>query len=254
MTESVTAQHAPTAGQPPVTAGGPVASRASWRWRGAYWVTAVVAVAGLLTGLGSASLSTGGSGTGSAGAGTVALTVNASATKTCGYNALLPGALTGSATCSFAVSYTGSLHAYLSLTVQIQSKAGPGGTPLYDGSGTTGLTLSISDGQHSYAVPTGTGVTGGPCPAGYTCWTAANDLAAWYSGSTPNLAFASGDSVTFTVTPLFPKTAGNSYQGGTAAVTLVVQAVQATANPLPASCTAAAIGRPCPAAGSFTWS
>jgi hypothetical protein len=235
-------------------AAAPVANRAGWRWRGAYSVAVVVAVTGLLTGLGSATLSTTGTGTGSASTGTVTLSVNASATKTCGYNALLPGDLTGSATCAFSVGYTGTLPAYVSLTVEIQSKAGPGGQRLYDGSGSSGLTLSISDGQNGYKVPTGTGVSDGSCPSGFTCWTAANDLAAWYSGTTPSLTFVAGKSVTFTITPQFPKTVGNGYQGGTAIVTLTAQAVQVIANPLPASCTIATIGQPCPAAGTFTWS
>jgi hypothetical protein len=227
--------------------------RSSRRWRAGYSVAMVVAVTGLVTGLSSASLSTNGSGTGSASTGTVALSVNRSASKTCSYNALLPGDLTGAATCAFSVGYTGSLPAYLSLTVQIQSKAGPGGRSLYGG-GSAGLTLSISDGQRSYTVPAGAGTTGGSCPAGFTCWTAQNDLAAWYSGGPPNLIFAAGDSVTFTLTPQFPRSLGNAYQGGAAAVTLTVQAVQATADPLPAACTVATIGQPCPAAGTFTWS
>jgi hypothetical protein len=37
-------------------------------------------------------------------------------------------------------------------------------------------------------------------------------------------------------------------------VTLTAQAVQAPANPLPAGCTTATIGQPCPATGTFTWS
>ena len=87
-----------------------------------------------------------------------------------------------------------------------------------------------------------------------TCWTAANDLAAWYSSATPNLTFSAGDTVTFTLTPSFPKTVGDRYQGGTAAVTLTAQAVQAAGNPLPPGCTTATIGQPCPASGTFTWS
>jgi hypothetical protein len=97
-------------------------------------------------------------------------------------------------------------------------------------------------------------VTGGSCPSGFTCWTAANDLAAWYGGNgAPNLAFAAGTPVTFTVTPGFARTAGNSYQGGTATVTLTAQAVQAAGNPLPSGCGLSTIGQPCPADSTFTW-
>jgi hypothetical protein len=239
--------HLETAERPP--AGG----RRSWRWRGLYLAGVVLAAAGLVTGLASATLNVTGSGTGSAATGSVVLGVNAAATRTCSYGSLLPGDLTGAATCALSVTYTGTLTAFVSLTVQVQAKAGPGGAVLYNGNG-GGLTLSVSDGHAGFTVPAGPGTTGGSCPSGFTCWTAANDLAAWYSGGAANLSFASGDSATFTVTPSFPATAGNGFQGGTAAVTLTAQAVQAPGNPLPSGCTTTTIGRPCPASGTFTWS
>lgn len=226
-------------------------ARRSWRWRGTYAAAVVLAATALVTGLGSATLTGTGSGSGSASSGSV--TFGTPTVRTCSYSSLLPGDLVGSATCVFAVSYSGSLPTYLSLTIQIRSAAGPGGTPLYDGTNTTGLTFTLSDGHVSYTIPTGPGTTGGTCQAGYTCWTAQNDLAAWYSAGTPNLTFASGKSVTFTVTPRFPKSAGNAYQGGTATVTLIAQAVQATSNPLPPGCTPSTTGQPCPATGTFTW-
>jgi hypothetical protein len=228
-------------------------SRRSWRWRGTYFAGVVLAAAGLVTGVASATLNAAGSGTGSASTGSVILGINSPATHTCSYGTLLPGDLTGSATCALSVTYTGSLTAFMSLTVQVQAKAGPGGAPLFSGNA-SGLTLSISDGHQSFSVPVGPGTTGGSCPAGFTCWTAANDLAAWYSGATPSLTFSSGDSATFTVTPLFPTTSGNGYEGGTATLTLTAQAVQAPGNQLPSTCTTATIGQPCPASGTFTWS
>jgi hypothetical protein len=226
----------------------------TWRWRGLYVVAVASAVAALVAGLAAAYLTTTGSGTGSASTGSVAMSVNAPATHTCTYSSLSPGNLTGSVTCAFSVTYTGSISAFASLTVAIQSKAGSGGHLLYDGTNTSGLTLSISDGHHAFTVPTGAGATGGSCPATFTCWTTANDLAAWYSGSTPNLTFANANAVTWTVTPLFPAWVKNPYQGGTATLTLTAHAVQAPANPLPAGCTTSTIGQPCPASGTFTWS
>ena len=101
------------------------------------------------------------------------------------------------------------------------------------------------------AVPTGAGTTGGSCPAGYTCWTTEYDLAAPLSTGTPSPGFSDGDQATFTVTPYFLTTAGNSYQGASAILTLTAQAVQAPGNTLPNSCT---IGQPCPGGGSFSWS
>jgi hypothetical protein len=202
-----------------------------------------------------ASLTDTGSGTGSASTGGVAIGINAPTTHACSYGALAPGDLTGAATCTFSVSYTGSIPASVSLTVAVRSQAGPGGHLLYDGSGSAGLALSISDGHHAFTVPMGAGTTGGSCPLGSTCWTTPNDLAAWYSVSTPNLTFTNASpAVTWTVTPLFPKTAGNAYQGATAILTLTAQAVQAPANPLPPGCTISTIGTPCPASGGFAWS
>lgn len=229
-----------------------LASARTWRLFAALTFAAAVAVAG--AGAAYAYLSVGGSGTGSASTGSVILSVNSAASHTCSYSSLSPGDLTGSATCALSVIYTGSVPAYVSLTVAIQSEAGPGGSPLYDGSGINGLTLSVSDGHNSFTVPTGPGTTGGTCPVGDMCWTASNELSAWYSGTTPNLVFASGDGATFTITPLFAKAAGNPYQGGSASVSLTAQAVQSPANTLPASCTTSTIGKPCPASGSFSWS
>jgi hypothetical protein len=215
------------------------------------------AVGALVAGVAVAYLnvSPGGSGIGSASTGSVSLAINAPATYACTFGALKPGDLTGAAgqTCSFSVAYTGSIQAYVSLTVAIQSNAGVGAgkQPLYDGTNTTGLTFKITDaGGKTYTVPTGTGTTGGACPAGFTCWTAANDLAATYTpGAT--LTFSNTNTATWTVTPLFQKGVGNAYEGGTAALTLTAQAVQgAPANPLPASCTTSTIGQPC----AGTWS
>jgi hypothetical protein len=236
-----------TTGKPPARRG------RSWRWRALYAGGAVLAATGLVTGLASATLNASGSGTGSAATGSVGLSTNAAATHTCSYGSLLPGDLTGSGSCAFPVTYTGALTAFVSVTVQVQATAAPGHTALYQGNA-AGLTLSLSDGHSSFTVPAGSGVSGGSCPAGSTCWVAANDLAAWYSGTTPAVTFASGDSVTFTVTPSFPTSVGNAFQGGTATVTLIAQAVQAPGNPLPSGCGTATIGRPCPATGTFTWS
>jgi hypothetical protein len=242
------AGHRETTGQPVGRA------RRSWRWRATYFAGVVLTAAALVTGLASATLNAAGSGTGSAAAGSVAVSLNSAATRTCAYGSLLPGGLAGSATCALSVTFTGTLPAFLSLTVQVQAKAGRGGAPLYGGNG-AGLTLSVSDGHTSFTVPAGPGVTGGSCPSGFTCWTAANDLAAWYGGDgTPNLTFPAGTAVTFTVAPGFARTAGNSYQGGTATVTLTAQAVQAPGNPLPSGCGISTIGQPCPATGTFTWS
>jgi hypothetical protein len=232
---------------------GPVRTK---RWRALFVVGLVTANLALVAGLAFAFFTTTGTGTGSGQVGTVALTENGPpATHSCNYTDIVPGDLPGSptGTCALSVTFTGIGPAWVSLTIAVHSRAGSGGSTLYDGSGTSGLTVSISDGTNSYTVPTGAGTTGGSCPIGFTCWSTANDLAAWY-GPGPNLSFTNGKAVTWTVTPQFPTSATNPYQGASATVILSAQAVQALGNPLPAGCTTSTIGIPCPSQGGFSWS
>jgi hypothetical protein len=217
-----------------------------------YAIGLIAAISGLLVGFAIAAQIITGSGTGSATAGTVVMHIDGTGTQVCDYGLLAPGDLTGTATCTLSVTYRGSIPAHLALTIRISSKAGSGGAPLYNGTNATGLTMRLGDGRHSFTVPTGRGSTGRPCPAGYTCWTAPDELAAT-GARTPGLIFHRGDTVTFILTPLFISAVGNSYQGGKAKVALTVQAVQAPANPLPATCNVSTIGHPCPASGTFTW-
>jgi len=223
-----------------------------WRWRILYTVGLITGISGMLTGFVVAAQILTGSGHGFASAGTVTMRVNGSGTQVCDYGLLAPGDLTGAVTCTLSVAYRGSIPAHLALTVLISSKAGSGGALLYDGTNTAGLTMTLTDGHHRFTVPTGPGSTGKPCPAGFTCWTAQDDLAAPH-GRSGRLVFRRGDTVTFTLRPLFVAAAGNPYQGGEASVALIAQAVQAPANPLPATCNAQTIGHPCPANGTFTW-
>jgi hypothetical protein len=229
-------------------------STASWRWRAGVAVVLSIATGALATGIAYGFFGSSGGGTGSATVGTLALGVNAPASSSCDYANLTPGDLSGVTQCSLAVNYTGSVPAFVSLTVQISSTPGSGGGLLFNGSGSSGLTFAISDGQNSFQVPSGTGTTAAPCPAGSTCWTTPDDLASWYTGSTPSLVFTgSSPVVTWTVTPLFPTTAGNTFEGGSAKLTLTARAVQDTPNPLPLGCDTTSIGQSCPASGSFVW-
>jgi len=185
--------------------------------------------------------------------GTVALNVGSSPSSTCTYNSLNPGDLTGSKACALSVTYTGSISAFVSLDVLIETKAGSGAgaRTLYDPTTGKGLTFSISDnGGNSFTVPT-IATTCPTAPAGSTCYELDYELAA--SGPT-NLTFSTADVVTWTVTPVFPKGAGNPYQGATATLTLTAQAVQAPGNPLPAGCNTSTIGQSCPASSPFAWS
>lgn len=231
----------------------------SWRWRGTYFVTLGAAVAALVAGI---AYATGGAGFGSATTGSVELGLNAPPpTTTCSYPNLVPGDLPGVAPCTMSVNYVGSIPAYVSLTVAVQSTAGVGGQLLYNGTHDphyTGLSFTITDnGGRSFTVPSGATTACPPLLVGYTCWTAANDLADWYTGSTPNpdLTFTSASpAVTWTVVPSFPRSASKNLQGTKANLILTARAVQAPANPISvAGCTTSTIGQNCLASGGFTW-
>ena len=215
-----------------------------------YTLSALTLSGGLFLGTAAADQIFNGAGGGSVATGTVSLDSN-SRTRACDYTSLGLGALTGSATCVMSVTYTGSIGAFMSLTVRIRSAAGSGGSPLYDGTNVTGLTMTISDGHNLYMVPVGPPT---PCGGGFSCWTAANALAASYQTNPGDLIFRDGDTATFTLTPVFRGTDGSAYADAQADVDLSVQVVQAAANPLPSGCGASTIGSPCPASGTFTWS
>ena len=182
------------------------------------------------------------------------LTVDAPATHTCQYDDLVPGDLTGTSKCTFAVNYAGAMPGYVALSVAIRSKVGSGGVTLYDGTNSSGLSFSLSDGHRSFVIPSGQGTTGGRCPLSYRCWYSADELAAWYRTNSTNLTFPENQSsITWTLTPLFPRTAGNSYQGVSAAIILTANAVTSYPTALPADCNISTIGRTCQPTGSFTW-
>ena len=221
------------------------------RWRIATLTTIGVAMALSLTGLAYGYYSQRSSTPGAAAVGSLNVGTNPGAPTSCNYSALVPGVLSGSPSCSLTMVYTGAAPAIVALSVTIESSSGVGGSALYDGSNVTGLTFALTDGTNSYYVPTGPGTTGGSCPNGETCWSAPNDLAAWYLNSTAELVFRSGDQVTWTLTPSFPSSVGNAYQG--AAATVLISAHAVTLTTLPTGCTLATIGQNCPASGSFSW-
>jgi hypothetical protein len=224
------------------------------RWRLGVGVSLVLGSVSLVSGLAFALFSSAGTGDGTAIVGTLNLGLDTPASSSCDFSSLSPGDLTGSPACDLSVHYSGTVPAYVSLSVEINAKPGSGGTPLYDGTNTSGLSLVISDGHHDFVVPTGPGATGGSCPTGETCWSSPNDLAAWYQGGSPRLVFlGSSPNVTWTVTPTFSRTSGNAFEGASAQLTLRVQAVQSWPVGLPLGCSASTIGQSCPANGSFGW-
>lgn len=238
-----------------------IRSRRGRHLRRLYVGTLIAGTFALVAGVAFALSNTTLNGTVTVGIGSVSLTGSASSSCPVSYPGLVPGDTANAlGTCQFTFNYTGSLPAYMSLTVQVQSKAGIGGTTLFDGT-STGLQVSVSDGTTSYSTPPATGTTTCTPSGGYTaCWVESNDLtASSYPSSVPDLNFGPGHSnaVTFTVMATLPSGAKNQYQGGAASVTLTAQAVQAGANTLPAACNESTVGQPCSSSAGpppFAWS
>lgn len=186
-------------------------------------------------------------------AGTV--TLGGSATGSCDINTppgtdVKPG---DTYTCTFNTTYTGN-SAYEALDVFVATKAGTGGTNLYNPGGTNGLTIGISDGTTTYTVPT-TALTP-PCPTvngidystgGWTCY-----------GMNNELLRSTGSTVTpesFTITVNLPLAAGNIYQGGSADIVLTAHAVQTKNNTIACSGQTAPFtaGATCTPGTGFSW-
>lgn len=222
------------------------------RWRVLGGLALAGAVAAVVAGVAYGLLTVNGAGTGSASTGGLTLTVNSSQTRTCSYGALSPGDLTGSQTCALSVNYAGTVAAYISLSVLIETQAGRGGRTLYFPGKTNGLTMTIGSVTPAvtYTVPTTATTCPGAAPAHSTCYELDYELAS--TG-----AFSSPTALTFTLTPRFLADPGdndqNSYQGSAAQVLLTAQAVQSPGNTL--SCISApTAGHACTPSGSFSWS
>jgi hypothetical protein len=214
---------------------------------------AATLVAGFTFGLFSATES---SGANTFTAGTVSVGLGTPTSVTCTVTAMVPGdssvgapiGSNGDPTCTYNVKYTGTATAYLGVDVAITT-----GTPaLYDGT-STGLQLYLKDATPatyitSTAPTAGTtyvqeGGTSASLPA-----TGESNLLVSTTAATTNTA------VSFSLDYALPILSGNSYQGGTATVTLTFHAVQSHNNALPGDCLA---GQQCNNAGddsTFSWS
>jgi hypothetical protein len=176
--------------------------------------------------------------------------------KSCNYDDLKPGDLSGSAlqSCTLSVSYIGTVPAWLSLGILVETRPGTGlgSLPLYDPGSGSGLTMTVGDNQTppvSYEVPTAATACPSTAAPGSTCY-ALDDLL------TSASAFTRTNSrpLDFILAPSFGTTVGKAFQGGGATVVLTANAVQAQANPLPSACSASTVGKPCPPQGTFSWS
>jgi hypothetical protein len=173
-------------------------------------------------------------------AGTVALvTLGQPASTSCTVGPMAPGdQSTGfptnnqqtspkTAPCTFAVDYTGTLPAYIGVSLITT------GTGLYDGT-TSGLQFQISGGTTSYT-------TAGQIHANTT-------TSPLYVTTDPASSPTAPTLHTFTVDYGLPQLTGNTYQGLNTTLTITVYAVQASNNNTATGCTA---GAQCSA---ITWS
>jgi hypothetical protein len=214
-------------------------------------VGAAATLAGGVTfGLFSAS---GGSGANTFTGGTVTVGTGTPVSVNCVITNMVPGDSSGGATigskldtaCTYSMKYTGTATAWLAVDVAVTN----GTTSLYDGTA-TGLQLYLKDGT-----PT-TYLTSTAPTAGTTFAAQGGAATSLPAGTTANLLVstipaATNTSVLFTLNYAVPIATGNTYQGGSATVTLTFHAVQAGNNPLPGACVA---GQQCNATTTFLWS
>ena len=213
-------------------------------------IAAAATLAGGITfGLFSAS---GASGANTFTGGTVTVAAGTPTSVTCSITNMVPGDSSAGApiggkadtACTYNMKYTGSATAYLAVDVAVANT----GTALYDGTN-TGLQLYLKDGTSTYLTST--------APTAGTTFTAQGGTSASLPiGTTANLLVsttpaATNTAVSFTLNYAVPIATGNTYQGGSATVTLTFHAVQAANNPVTGACLG---GQQCNGTSTFLWS
>ncbi len=149
-------------------------------------------------------------------------------------------------TCTYNVKYTGSAPAWLAVDVAVANSS----PALYDDTA-AGLQLYLKDAS-STSYLTSTAPT-----AGTTYKTAGGTATALPAAGITDLlvsatAATTGTAASFSLDYALPIASGNTYQGGSATVTLTFHAVQSGNNPLPLTCTTA--GTQCLPGSGFVWS
>lgn len=175
--------------------------------------------------------------------GTVAVGLGDSASVTCNVSEMSPGdssagSSTGSKsldTCTYNVKYTGSLPAWLSVDVAVNST----GTNLYT-AGATGLQFYVKDGSTSIVDGVNYKVIGGT----NTAITSGSTVEHILLNDTP---VQGPNARNFNIDYLLPLLAPNALQGGSTSIQLTFNAVQSANQPI-GSCVA---GRQC---NTITWS
>ena len=184
--------------------------------------------------------------------GTVTVGTGTPVSVNCVITNMVPGDSSGGATigskldtaCTYSMKYTGTATAWLAVDVAVTN----GTTSLYDGTA-TGLQLYLKDGT-----PT-TYLTSTAPTAGTTFIAQGGTATSLPVGTTANLLVsptpaATNAAVSFTLNYAVPIASGNTYQGGSATVTLTFHAVQAGNNPVTGACLA---GQQCNATTTFLW-
>jgi hypothetical protein len=185
--------------------------------------------------------------------GTVSVGTGTPTSVTCTITNMVPGDSSAGApiggkadtTCTYNVKYTGSASAWLAVDVAVSN----GSTSLYD-STATGLQLYLKDASPA------TYLTSTAPTAGTTFKNQAGTATTLPAGSTADLlvsttAAATNTAVSFSLDYALPIASGNTYQSGSATVTLTFHAVQSVNNPLPTGCAA---GSQCLPGSGFVWS
>lgn len=248
---------------------------------GASAVTALGAAATLVAGVTLGLFSSqAGSGNSTFSSGTVSVTNDASSAP-CGVTNLVPGDTSsnnGHSACTFVIDDGSSVAAYAAVDVFIASgKASSVGstygststvTPsdLYDGSNSTGLNVTIKDGNNkSFTVPvTANAVSCAGIASTDPFYAAAGALSSPSADScyeiqdlllsTTAVGPSGGTISTLTVTWSLPGTAGNAYEGGDALIAMNAHEVQSRNNGIDCLSGTPTVGAQCSPTGTFRWS
>ncbi len=182
------------------------------------------------------------------------------ATATCTINPMSPGdASTGwstpgsDATCTYTVTYSGDIPAFLGLDVAVTGVAGSpvapysGTTPsaatgLFDGTA-NGLQVLVTDTGPTTFVNGTTYQNQGGSPVALSSTSSVTDLLV------SRTAFTNGGTETLTVNYKLPTTASNAYNSASSTIVLLIHAVQANNNALPGACAAGSV-----CSSGFNWS
>ena len=172
-----------------------------------------------------------------------------SVSSACVVSGVLPGASSTSA-CTFSVTYTGNVPAYVSADVLVVSGDATH-SALWDGTA-NGLQLSLNDGVQSDVVPTSALANCADVGSQFGSF-----LVATTCGEVDNVVLtttpvSSGTPYTLSLNWTMPTTSLNTNQGGTAQIFINFHAVQSGNNTLHCS-SLATLGQSCAPAGTFGW-